>query len=71
MARPVTVGIGKRLSIYIPRELYRRMLNCEMAIGCDNDSRFIQSAISCFCGEVESYERDMTMMITEVEKCDQ
>lgn len=67
MSRPISCGTGRRLSVYIPNSLYRRLTNIMQEIDGSCVSSIVQEALArylddlegvIFCAERVSYEKE-------------
>ena len=51
--RPVSTGIGEHISVYVPRELYLRMIRAMADDGTRHRNAFLNDAIRAYCERVE------------------
>lgn len=56
MARPVTTGTGKRLSVYIPAELLRELSRAEALTQAESTSAFVQEALRYYLDMIKDRE---------------
>ena len=74
MARPVTVGPGTRMTVYVPRALHERMqqhktqtLYDGIKVRHDNSS-FVQEAIRYYCDRLDDLAEYDAAMTREAER---
>ena len=54
MARPYKTGTGERLTVYIPRELYIRMVRAMADCGTPHRNAWLVRAIEEHCAYIEA-----------------
>ena len=53
MARPKSTGTGERLTVYVPRKLYLRMIRAMADCGTPHRNAWLVQAIESRCTEIE------------------